>query len=79
LAPSYPASPVKMTVVSLSLSTCASPVELTDGRGGGSGGGAKSYDGEKAWSSITINNSLQYILHVPDRSVQKTEPEFLNS
>jgi hypothetical protein len=29
------------------------PVEITDGRGGGCGGGAKSYDdGEKAWSFI---------------------------
>jgi hypothetical protein len=29
-------------------------IELTDGQGGGrgDGGGAKSYDGEKAWSSI---------------------------
>ncbi len=31
-----------------------SPVELTDGRRGG--GGVKSYDGEKAWSSI--NHSI---------------------
>ncbi len=29
-----------------------SPVELADGRGGGCWDGAKSYDGEKAWSSI---------------------------
>ncbi len=40
-------------VVSLSQSSCVSPVELTDGRGRGMvGGWAKSYDGEKAWSSI---------------------------
>jgi hypothetical protein len=41
-------------VVSFSQSSCVSPVELTDGRGGGeeSGGGAKTYVGEKAWSSI---------------------------
>jgi len=29
-----------------------SPIELTDGRGGRGGVGAKSYDGKKAWSSI---------------------------
>ncbi len=40
--------------VSLSQSSCMSPVEPTDGRGGGTG--AKSYDGEKAWSSA--NNSM---------------------
>jgi hypothetical protein len=41
--------------VSLSQSSCVSPVELTVRRGGGGrgdGGGAKAYDGEKAWSSI---------------------------
>ncbi len=31
-------------------------VELTDGGGGGGGGGPKSYEGEKAWSSI--NHSM---------------------
>ncbi len=37
-----------------------SPVELTYGRGGkeGSGEGAKSYDGEKAWSSILSDVSV---------------------
>jgi hypothetical protein len=35
---------------------CLSPVELTDGR---VGGGAKLYDGEKAWSSI--NHSILYV------------------
>ncbi len=40
------------------LSSCVSPVELTDRRerrGWGSGGGSKSYDGEKAWSSINLS------------------------
>ncbi len=32
--------------------SCVSPVELAEGRGGGGGGGAKTYDDEKAWSSI---------------------------
>jgi hypothetical protein len=42
-------SPVKQ-IFSLSQSSCVSPVELIDGRGGE---GAKSYDGEKkAWSSL---------------------------
>jgi hypothetical protein len=46
-------------VVSPSHSSCVSPLALTGGRGGevgGDGGGAKSYDGEKAWSSI--NHSM---------------------
>jgi hypothetical protein len=44
-------------VVSVSQSSCVSPVELTDGIGGEEGGGgAKTYDGEKAWSSI--NHSI---------------------
>ncbi len=42
--------------VFLSQSTCVSPVELTDGRGGGGAGGSgrgdKSNDREKAWPSI---------------------------
>jgi hypothetical protein len=47
-------------VVSRSQSSCVSPVELTDGRGErGGGGGAKSYEGEKAWSSLKI---IQYSL-----------------
>jgi hypothetical protein len=36
----------RQKVVSLSQSSCVSPVELTDRRGGG----AKSYNGKKAWS-----------------------------
>jgi hypothetical protein len=43
----------RLQVVSLSRSSCVSPVELSDGRGGR---GAKSYDHEKAWSSI--NHSI---------------------
>jgi hypothetical protein len=39
-------------VVSLSQSSFVSPVELTDGRGGRWGGGAKTYNREKAWSSM---------------------------
>jgi hypothetical protein len=37
------------------------PIEITNRRGGGGGGegeGTKSYDGEKALSSISINYSL---------------------
>jgi hypothetical protein len=52
-------------VVSISQSTCVLPVELTDGREGGrlgGGRGAKSYDREKAWSSInhSILSDLRY-------------------
>ncbi len=48
----------RQQVVSLSLSSCVSPVNLTDWReiGGFGGGGAKSYEGEKVWSSI--NHSI---------------------
>jgi hypothetical protein len=44
----YPPHP---SVITLSLSSYVLLVELTDGEGGGGGRGAKSYDGEKAWSS----------------------------
>jgi hypothetical protein len=50
--------PLPQRVVSLSQSSCVSPVELhmTEEGEGGAGGGAKSYDhtthAEKAWSSI---------------------------
>jgi hypothetical protein len=49
-----PTSLSRQQIVSLSQSSCMTPVELNDGRGGRAGGGeeAKSYDGEKAWSSI---------------------------
>ncbi len=42
-----------LQVVSFSQSSCVSPVELTDGRGGGRG--TKSYDLEKAWPSINYS------------------------
>jgi hypothetical protein len=44
-------------LVSLSQSSCVSPVELTDGRGGrGWARGVESYDRKKAWASI--NHSI---------------------
>jgi hypothetical protein len=43
----------RQQVVSLSQSSCVSPVELTDG--GAGGGGAKVYDSEKARSSINYS------------------------
>ncbi len=50
----------RLKVVSLSQSCCALPVELTDGEGlGEEPNHAKSYDGEKAWSSI---HRIQYSL-----------------
>ncbi len=49
--PSRPLS--RHQVASLSQSSCVSPVELTDGR---VGRGAKSYERERAWSSI--NHSI---------------------
>jgi hypothetical protein len=51
-APPFPLS--RQQLVSLYLSSCVSPVELTDGRGGR--GGTKLYDREKVWPSI--NNSI---------------------
>ncbi len=42
----------RQQVVSLSQSSCVSPVEHTSGRGGEGRAGAKSYEGENAWSSI---------------------------
>ncbi len=48
----FPPPPPSQQVVSLSQYSCVLPVELTDGRGGGFGRGAKSCHGEKAWSSI---------------------------
>ncbi len=48
-----PSAVSRQQVISLSQSSCVSPVQLIDGRGGVEGGerGAKSYDYEKAWSS----------------------------
>jgi hypothetical protein len=61
--PSYdlapPPSPLhfsRQEVVSLSQSSCVSPIELTDGKGGEGVGGTKSYDGLKAW--FFGNNSI---------------------
>ncbi len=52
LAPS-PSPPLSKQVVSLSQSSCVSPVSLLVEEGGRRGGGvAKSYDGEEAWPSI---------------------------
>ncbi len=51
-----PPPPPPFSLVSLSQSCCELPVNLTNERGEGVGGGAKSYDGEKAWSSI--NHSI---------------------
>jgi hypothetical protein len=47
----HPLTPLfRQQVVSLSQSSYASPVDLTDWRGGeGVGRGAKAYDREKAW------------------------------
>ncbi len=56
LAPSPPPPPYQ-PVVSFSQSSCVSQAELTKRKGRGEGwGGAKSYDGGKAWSSI--NHSI---------------------
>jgi hypothetical protein len=84
LAPPPPLSPCCEHVVSLSQSSCESPVELTDERGGGgSGGGAKPYDHEKGvpyksfntfWSAQLVQfNNLQY----PLRLSCKSEAQFL--
>jgi hypothetical protein len=46
----------RQQVFSLSQSSCVSPVELIDIRGGvWDGAGAKSYDDEKAWPSINLS------------------------
>ncbi len=50
--------PPLVSNLSLFLSSfCVSPVEPTDGRGGreGGGGGAKSYNDEKAWPSVNLS------------------------
>ncbi len=44
-----PSTPL-LSVVSLSQSSCVSPVEPTVGRGGGCEGGAKTYECKKDWS-----------------------------
>jgi hypothetical protein len=58
-------SPSRQQAVSLSQSSCVSPVELTDGRKAGKGvGGAKSYDREKVWPSInhSILTALKHLV-----------------
>jgi hypothetical protein len=52
-----PSPPVSKLSLFLSL-----PVELSDGKGGGGRGGANSYGGEKAWSSI--NHSILFALNL---------------
>jgi hypothetical protein len=53
-----PPPPLPSAYCHSSQSSSVSPIELTDGRGGRAGWGAKSYNGEKAWSSIFHNSSL---------------------
>ncbi len=63
-APKPISSPLShQQVASLSQSSCVSPVQLTDGRGGGGGRGADSYDLKKAWPSVScsILSGIQYI------------------
>jgi hypothetical protein len=63
--PRLPPSPLsRQQVVSLSQSSCVSPVELTNGREvGGDELGAESYDRGKAWPSInhSILSEYKYI------------------
>ena len=56
----HPLPPLPRQIVFLPKPSCASPVELTDGRGRGIGGwrGTKSYDREKAWPSVNYQFSL---------------------
>ena len=61
LAPNPPLLPSP-----LSQSFCVLPVVLTDERGGG-WGGAKSYDAEKAWSSIN-HSTLFEVVHTVNSS-----------
>ncbi len=57
--PPFPPFPVSELFRFLSLPSCVSPVELTDG-GWGGGGGAKSHDSMIVWSSI--NHSILFNL-----------------
>jgi hypothetical protein len=70
----HPLPRLRQQVVSLSQSSCVSPVELTGGRGGGGERGvgdvrrAKSYDREKALPSIIIHlpySSLRFSMVHP--------------
>ncbi len=93
LSPSYDWAPsplLSSRQVFLSQSSCVSPVEPSDGRGGGGDvGGAKSYDGEKAWSSInhsvlSVKNpsgssdcEQGYTLHSEGFQTDEQSPSFL--
>jgi hypothetical protein len=57
LAP-HPTPLSRQQVVSPPQSSCVSPIELADWKGGGGGVGAKLYDVEKAYFSIIIQYSL---------------------
>ncbi len=61
----FSTSPIsRQQAVSLSQSSCVSPVELTDwivGEGKG-GGAAEVYDRERFWSSIKSFNTLWYTI-----------------
>ncbi len=66
-SPSSDLAPPPPSFLSFSIFLCvAAPVEITDGREGGRGGGAKSQDDEKAWSSIN-----QSILSGPIRDLEQ--------
>jgi hypothetical protein len=70
-------TPSPSPVSKLSSSSCVSPVELTDGRRGGSGGGARSYDAEKAWSyiyhSILSKKNMKYSTCIQDIQVTHSQ------
>jgi hypothetical protein len=69
-APPHPLPLSRRQIVSLSQFSCVSPVEISDGREvEGGGWGAKSYDSEKAWSSL--NHSILCVLVMTDLSFPK--------
>ncbi len=55
-----PPNPVNKLYLFFCMPVCVSPVDLTYGRGGKGGWWAKSYDNEKAWSSINHSNHSDY-------------------
>ncbi len=74
-----PPSPLShQQLVSLSQSSCVSPVELTDGRGGREEGGHgdESYDRKKAWASI--NHSILSGLSTEITTCRKSSSQILN-